>query len=87
LLWNKFTIHRDLAYYCIIGWVNIGIGTKGKRRFVVLIEKVWKITKIVSEINRPLSQRSLFSGACTIFVFKMDHIGDKKKYPSFCVDF
>jgi hypothetical protein len=43
----------------IIGWVDIGIGTKGKWGFVVSLEKVWEIAIKVSLINRPLSQRSL----------------------------
>jgi hypothetical protein len=29
--------------HSIIGWVGIGIGTKGKRRFVVALAKVWEI--------------------------------------------
>jgi hypothetical protein len=28
-----------------LGWVDIGIGTKGKRRFVVSLAKVWEIAK------------------------------------------
>jgi hypothetical protein len=26
----------------IIGWVDVGIGTKGKLGFVVFLEKVWE---------------------------------------------
>jgi hypothetical protein len=28
---------------CTVGWVDIGIGTKGKWEFVVSLEKVWEI--------------------------------------------
>jgi hypothetical protein len=28
---------------CVIGWVDIGIGTKGKWGFVVSLAKVWEI--------------------------------------------
>jgi hypothetical protein len=45
-----------------IGWVDNGIGTKGKWGFVVSLEKVWEIAIQVSLINRPLSQRSLNLG-------------------------
>jgi hypothetical protein len=50
---------------CTIGWVDIGIGTKGKWGFVLSLEKVWEIAIKVSLINRPLSQRSLFLGSCS----------------------
>jgi hypothetical protein len=40
-----------------IGWVDIGIGTKGKWGFVVSLEKVWEIAIKVSLINRHSSQK------------------------------
>jgi hypothetical protein len=47
----------------IVGWVDIGIGTKGKWGFVVSLEKVWEIAIKVSLINRPSTQRSLLLGS------------------------
>jgi hypothetical protein len=38
-------------YVYILGWVDIGIGTKGKWGFVVSLEKVWEIAIKVSLIN------------------------------------
>jgi hypothetical protein len=54
-----------LVLCCRVGWVDIGIGTKGKWGFVVFLEKVWEIAIKVSLINRPLSQRSLLLGSCS----------------------
>jgi hypothetical protein len=34
-------MYRKLPCSCAIGWVDIGIGTKGKWGFVVSLEKVW----------------------------------------------
>jgi hypothetical protein len=59
-VWTQ-SLHRD----SIIGWVDIGIGTKGKWGFVVSLEKVLEIAIKVSLINRPLSQRSLLLGPCS----------------------
>jgi hypothetical protein len=33
------------AMFCVLGWVDIGIGTKGMWGFVVSLEKVWEIAK------------------------------------------
>jgi hypothetical protein len=33
------------AMFCVLGWVDIGIGTKGLWGFVVSLEKVWEIAK------------------------------------------
>jgi hypothetical protein len=37
------TANEKYLQYCILGWVDIGIGTKGKWGFVVSLEKVWEI--------------------------------------------
>jgi hypothetical protein len=50
---------------CRLGWVDIGIGTKGKWGFLVSLKKLWEIAIKVSLINRPLSQRSLLLGSCS----------------------
>jgi hypothetical protein len=52
-----------MSLQCPLGWADIGIGTKGKRRFVVSLAKVWEITEKVYKIKRTLSQRSLFLGS------------------------
>jgi hypothetical protein len=57
-------VNSDLQW-CILGWVDIVIGTKGKWGFVVSLEKVWEIAIKVYLINRPLSQRSLLLGSCS----------------------
>jgi hypothetical protein len=31
--------------FCVLGWFDIGIGTKGMWGFVVSLEKVWEIAK------------------------------------------
>jgi hypothetical protein len=49
----------------MLGWADIGIGTKGMRGFVVSLEKVWEMAIKVSLINQPLSQRSLLLGSCS----------------------
>jgi hypothetical protein len=33
------------AMFFVLGWVDIGIGTKGLWGFVVSLEKVWEIAK------------------------------------------
>jgi hypothetical protein len=50
------TIYKERASVnnpSTLGWVDIRIGSKGKRRFVVSLARVWEIAKKVSEINRP----------------------------------
>jgi hypothetical protein len=46
----------------LLGWVDIGIRTKGKWGFVVSLEKVWEIAIKVSLINCSLSQRYILLG-------------------------
>jgi hypothetical protein len=41
----------DPPYCYTVGWVDIGIGTKGKWGFVVSLEKGWEIAIKVSLIN------------------------------------
>jgi hypothetical protein len=41
-----FFLHNQIYNVEItVGWVDIGIGTKGKRGFVVSLAKVWEIAK------------------------------------------
>jgi hypothetical protein len=60
------------VYICTVGWVDIGIRTKGKRRSVVSLAKVWEIGK-----KSFLNQSTFIAEGITFRVIQYSREGSK----------